>query len=190
MARGNRHYDNLVKTVLEHSESSDWYSAVNEWSIVNVEEDDSMMESCICGKENLRYLFSIKNINNGNVLFPIGSSCIRKFGRSELNEEVVVKEQLFKLLHTIEDSRFLILSAEFFSRKLIQFLYEKGAFRPTVYNHYNPSEDYQFILDMFNKKTALTTSQDRKVAAIILNSIKPFLQEMLQDRIRKHFQEG
>jgi hypothetical protein len=107
-----------------------------------------------------------------------------------LNEEVVVKEQLFKLLHTIEDSRFLILSAEFFSRKLIQFLYEKGAFRPTVYNHYNPSEDYQFILDMFNKKTALTTSQDRKVAAIILNSIKPFLQEMLQDRIRKHFQEG
>jgi hypothetical protein len=117
-------------------------------------------------------------------LYPIGSSCIKKFERADLDEEAAVKEQLFKLLHAIENNRFLTLSSEFFSRKLLRHLYEIGAFKPTQYNNYNPEEDYQFMLDMFNKRSR-TMKQEKKATAIILNSIKPFLYEMLQNKVRR-----
>jgi len=31
-----------------------------------------MQSSCICGKENIKYLFTIKNNINGNSVYPIG----------------------------------------------------------------------------------------------------------------------
>ena len=180
--RNSAYYRNLIQRVIDNSESDIWESAVFEWVIFDWEEDVTLESSCICGKENLRYLFTIRNTLNGNILYPIGSSCIKKFERADLDEEAVVKEQLFKLLHAIENNRFLTLSSEFFSRKLLRHLYEIGAFKPTQYNNYNPEEDYQFMLDMFNKRSR-TMKQEKKATAIILNSIKPFLYEMLQNKV-------
>jgi len=96
-------------------------------------------------------LHTIKNRYNGNLLFPIGSSCIRKFGRKELNSEVKLKEDLFKLLHYIENRDFIVLSSNFFSRRLIDYLFETGAF-DNSYNHYDGYEDYRFFKKMFNKR--------------------------------------
>lgn len=73
--------ERLIKRVIELSQSSDWDTAVAEWEIADCEEDDTLSESCVCGKEHLYYLFTIENAINGNTLFPIGSSCIKKFGR-------------------------------------------------------------------------------------------------------------
>lgn len=182
--RNSAYYRNLIQRVIDNSESDIWESAVFEWEIFDWEEDETLESSCICGKENLRYLFTIRNTLNGNILYPIGSSCIKKFERADLDEEAAVKEQLFKLLHAIENNRFLTLSSEFFSRKLLRHLYEIGAFKPTQYNNYNPEEDYQFMLDMFNKRSR-TMKQEKKETAIILNSIKPFLYEMLQNKVRR-----
>jgi hypothetical protein len=117
-------------------------------------------------------------------LYPIGSSCIKKFDRDDLDEEVAVKEQLFKLLHAIESNSFITLSSDFFSRKLLRYLYNIDAFEATEYNHYDPYNDYQFLLDMFNKRT-VSERQGKKATAIILNSIRPFLQEMLKGKIRR-----
>lgn len=183
MNKNSSYYNNLVQAVLERSEASDWHSAVNEWSIVDVEEDETLSESCVCGKEDLRYLFTIRNDFNGNLLFPIGSSCIKKFQRADLDEEVAVKEQLFRLLHAIERRDFITLSPDYFSRKLLRYLYELDAFEATEYNGFEPYSDYQFLLDMFNKRTR-TLRQEKKASAIILSSIRPFLQEMLRDKIR------
>ncbi|MEG0759703.1 MAG: hypothetical protein RR505_14920, partial [Raoultibacter sp.] len=173
----------LIKTVLRYSDATEWKAAVLEWCIDDVEEDETLQESCICGKENLRYLFTIRNTINGSTLYPIGSSCIKKFERSDLDEEVTVKEQLFKLLHAIESQRFLTLSSDLFSRKLLRHLYEIGAFKPTLYNKFDPYRDYQFMLDMFNKRNR-SERQEKMATAIILNSIKPFLRDMLHDKIR------
>ncbi|MDR2599613.1 MAG: hypothetical protein LBC73_05000 [Oscillospiraceae bacterium] len=181
----NSYFINLIQTVIGLSVAGDWYSAVEEWYLYDVEEDEFLEESCICGKENLRYLFTIRNEYNGNTLFPIGSSCIKKFERSDLNEEVAAKEQLFKLLHAIENNEFLSLSSNLFTRKLLLYLYEIGAFTPTTYNRYNPENDYQFMLDMFNKRNRMTERQENKTTAIILSSIKPFLRKILHDKIRK-----
>lgn len=176
------YYRRLIEAVLRYSDATEWSAAVLEWCIDDVEEDETQQESCICGKENLRYLFTIRNTINGNTLYPIGSSCIKKFERSDLDEEVAVKEQLFKLLHAIEGRNFLTLSSAFFSRKLLRYFYDIGAFKATPYNNFEPYDDYQFMLEMFNKRNR-SDRQEKKATAIILNSVNPFLQDMLKDKI-------
>jgi hypothetical protein len=182
----NTYYNNLISGVIDLSESATWERAVLEWDIVDCEEDEFLESSCVCGKENLRYLFTIENRENGNELFPIGSSCIKKFERSDLSDEASVREQLFRLLHAIENNDFIILSSEFFSRRLLGFLYEADAFDANEYNGYDPEVDYEFLLKMFNKrdKDTISPAQNRKISAIILGSLKPYLKDLLRDKIR------
>ncbi len=177
--------ERLAGTVIALSHSKDWNTAVSEWEIVDCEEDDTHSESCICGKEHLYYLFTIENVVNGNSLFPIGSSCIKKFGRNDLDDEASIREQMFKLYHAVERNQFLSLSPDFFSRKLLKRLYEEGAF-DCDYNDYDGYDDYAFTLKMFNKrdKSTITFNQQKKIRAIIVNSIKPYLQEQLAQKMR------
>lgn len=55
------------------------------------------------------------------------------------------------------------LSSELFSRKLLRWLYEEGAF-DTEYNDYDGEDDYEFMLKMFNKrdKDSISLKQDKK----------------------------
>lgn len=178
------YYNNLLKKVIDASEANDWESAVEEWMIFDCEEDETCSSFCLCGKENLRYLFTIKNRYNGNLLFPIGSSCINKFGRMDLNNETSAYEDMFKLLHAVKDRQFIYLSSELFSRKLLRYLYEEGAF-DNEYNDFDGREDYEFLLKMFNKrdKYSITGRQNAKIRAIIVSSIKPFLIRRLEEKL-------
>lgn len=183
MSEISSNFRKLQDAVILHSEADEWYSAVNEWIINDVEEDETLTECCVCGKEKLHYLFTIRNILNGNTLYPIGSSCIRRFERDDLDEEVDLKVQLFELLHAIEQNEYILLSSNFFSRKLLRYLYDMGAFIESEYNNYDPSRDYQFMVDMFNKRMR-TPRQENKATAIIMSSIRPFLLRMLRNKIR------
>ena len=183
----SKYYNNLINKIIDNSETATWQDAVLEWAVVDCEEDEELLSSCVCGKENLRYLFTIRNVYNRNILYPIGSSCIKKFERNELNYDVSIREQLFKLLHAIENNNYISLSSEFFSRKLIKFLYDSGAFKATIYNNQRPINDYKFLLNMFNKrdKDSISSAQNKKINAIILSSVNPFLMNMLQSKIKK-----
>lgn len=185
MPEQNKYIKTLIKDIIDNSDSNEWYSAVEEWEISDIEEDEQLEHSCICGKEHIRYLFTIENQLNGNTLYPIGSSCIKKLERDDLKDEVIIKEQLFKLLHAIDDNKYLLLSSEFFSRKLLLYLLEIGAFKATKWNDFEPRNDYNFMLDMFNKHT-ITENQSKKVTAIILKSIKPFLQERFAHKTKQN----
>lgn len=46
--------------------------------------------------------------------------------------------------------------------------------------------DYDFMLDMFNQRRALTNAQQRKVKAILLSSIKPFIMNKLKNKNVNH----
>ena len=175
--------ERLIKRVLELSVSENWETAVKEWEIIDCDEDEDRAESCICGKEELYYLFKIRNTKNGNVLYPIGSSCIKKFGREDLDDEAAIREKMFKLYHAIDNNQFISLSTELFSRKILERLYHEGAFN-TEYNHYDGSNDYEFMLKMFNKrdKSSITMSQQKKIRAIIVASIRPYLRQKLADK--------
>lgn len=176
---------NLIMRVLNNSESDIWEEAVMEWDIIDCEEDENCSEICVCGKENIKYLYTIRNKYTGKSLFPIGSSCIQKFDRRDFSEITSLMEEQFKLLHAVEDNEYLSLSTELFSRKLLRWLYEEGAF-DTPYNGYDGEQDFVFMLKMFNKrdKSSITINQDKKIKAIILKAIKPFLKEMLSNKIR------
>ena len=159
-----------------------------EWDIIDCEEDDELESSCICGKENLRYLFVIKNDITGKVLYPIGSSCIKKFNRKDLNEQASISEQLFKLLHAVESGEYISLSTEFFSRKLLAYLYEDGAFTDNEYNNYKSKYKklqvfrLLFLQNICNKDQ-ITPRQHKKIRAIIVASIRPYLKEKLDEKI-------
>lgn len=175
---------NLIMTVIGDSESDVWEGAVTEWEIYDCKEDESCSEECICGKENIKYLYRIRNVINGNTLFPIGSSCIKKFNRTDLKEEVSVREGMFRLLHAVDENKYLSLSSDLFSRRLLKYLYDQGAFN-TEYNNYDGANDYEFMLKMFNKrdKSSITMKQDKKIKAVLLNSVKPFLLETLSEKV-------
>ncbi|MBC2312517.1 hypothetical protein [Listeria booriae] len=172
----------LLRVVMEHSENNDWQDAVQEWEIEDCQEDDNQEESCICGKEQLKYLFTIENKINGKVLTPIGSSCIKKFEREELDELTSINKKLFKLLHAMEKNKYIRLDNEFFTRKLLSYLYTEGAFTTNKYG--TAESSYEFILKMFNKRTDPTPNQDKKIKAIIMNDIRPFLRRILKDKIK------
>lgn len=155
MVEKSQYFKNLIKVVVDNSESKDWKSAVDEWKIIDVVEDEKLEESCICGKEHLRYLFTIKNEENGRKLYPIGRLCIKKIERKELKDEVSIKEQLFKLLHAVEDNEFLQLSSEYFSRKLLHYLYEAGAFKATQWNDNDPKKTINFYVICLTKRREL-----------------------------------
>ena len=78
---------------------------------LDCEIDDSLTESCVCGKEHLRYLFTIRNAENGNELYPIGSTCINKFDRDDLDYEVSVYEDMFRLIRAVENNEYIELSS-------------------------------------------------------------------------------
>ncbi|WP_423363092.1 hypothetical protein [Mycoplasma sp. P36-A1] len=177
--------ENLLKTVIDNSEANNWDSAVLEWDILDCEEDDFNKSSCVCGKENIKYLYSIINTLNNNVIFPIGSTCITKFEREDLNEKTSINEKMFQLLHSIEDGKFISLTSEFFSRKLLTHFYEEGVFQANQYNDFNPEKDYNFMMKMFNKRSEPTVKQARKVRGIIVAAIKPYLEELLEGKIKR-----
>ena len=176
------YYQNLIRRVLDESTTESWGIAVNEWDIVDCEEDEHCTSKCVCGKEKLRYLFTIKNRETDAILYPIGSSCIKKFERNDLDSKVEVQKDMYHLSHAIENGERIELDSNYFSKKLLYTLYEKGAFPDNRYNGNNGHNDYQFMLNMFNKRNKgdITQEQHKKINAIIAFSIKPFLREHLK----------
>ena len=102
MARRSSAYTkNLIEPIVKASVSDRWKTAVLEWDISDCEEDESAETDCMCGHEGIRYLFYIRNRNNGTTFGPIGSECIKKFGRKDLASEVDVQERMFRLYEAI-----------------------------------------------------------------------------------------
>ncbi len=178
--------NNLIKRVLDASFGSTWEEAVLEWEIVDCEEDESCTSICVCGKEKIRYLYTIQNKETGSIIFPVGSSCIQKFQREDLSERAAVMEEMFRLYSAIRRRERIELSSEFFSRRLLFALYKDGAFSPSEYNGYNEYNDYKFLLDMFNKrnKSDITMRQRSKIRGLIAYSIRPYLMAHLKSKER------
>lgn len=172
--------ENLILKIIENSKSNTWEGAVHEWSISDWDEDPEVQETCICGKENIRYLYSIENKYTKKILEPIGSQCIKKFDRDELTEFTIIYEDLFKLRAARKNRKYIELNSNFFTKKLLYFFYEEGVY-DSAYNNFNGKNDYEFMLKMFNKrkKENITDPQQRKIRAIIIKQIIPFVDSQL-----------
>lgn len=175
---------NLINNVVEQSVANTWERAVHEWEIIDCVEDECIEASCVCGKENLRYLYRIENLQNGNNLFPIGSSCIKKFNRKDLNDFTNINESMFKLLRAMKSGKFIELNKDLFTRKLLLYLFEQQVF-DNDFNDFNGEKDYDFMLKMFNKrnKDEISYAQNKKIRAIIMKSIRPYLEKRLAGKM-------
>lgn len=99
---GNLYTDNLIGTVIGLSVADDWEGARREWRIVGCEVDETHSATCVCGKEGLRYVYTIANTETGETLSPIRSSCIKKFEQSDAKEYVgkhYPNQQIVMALH-------------------------------------------------------------------------------------------
>jgi len=88
----------LYEIVSQHSESTLPNEAIREWDIVNDSEQTECTD-CICGHKNIKYTYTIKNRINDKILYPLGSSCIRKFEYQELIDQLTIvtnKNKIFK----------------------------------------------------------------------------------------------
>ena len=68
--------------VVEKSTSDDFNMARLEWRVTRMWKDEST-DDCICGKTGCVHLAEITNKFNGEVLSPIGSSCVEFFWPNE-----------------------------------------------------------------------------------------------------------
>lgn len=173
--------ENLINQVINLSLSSNWEDAVREWNIEDWFDyqftgGDNV---CVCGKEHLRYLYRIRNRNTNEILFPIGSSCINKFGRHELHEQTNLIEDLFRLLEAVNNGEYITLDSNFFSRKILAHLQKENIFTADNFNGFKSDSDYEFLLKMFNKMNAPTSLQQKKINALIYYKIIPYLQRLL-----------
>lgn len=173
-------FHQLVETVEKASVSDDWQGAKSEWDVVDISEDDSLSENCICGQERLKYLYTIENRFNHNVLFPIGSHCINQFNQTAMTTSATVYQKLLALVNAVKDNKFIELNATFFSRGMLKYLYDDGVFKASIYNKNDPYNDYKFLLDMFNKRSDPTSKQQAKINALIMNAIIPYAEQRIK----------
>lgn len=176
----SKYEEQLKQTIIKNSSSQEWNEAVKEWQIIDWREDINKKSVCLCGKCGLKHLFVIHNKKTSSTLEPIGSSCIEKFGRDDLiiqSKEIV---ELYNLLDAIKGKRFITLSKEYFSEKVLDILYHRNAFKPTKYNNMDGSVDYRFMMKMLMKPLKKPTeAQQRKINGIIAFTIIPFLKNEL-----------
>ncbi|MHA7177956.1 hypothetical protein ACX80D_15025 [Arthrobacter sp. Sr24] len=172
-------FETLKRVVESESVAGEFFRAVLEWNVVELEEHPTGEGACVCGQQNLVKMFTIRNHKNGSELFPIGSHCVNHFGREDLNLQVTVFSDLFSLRKSILAGERITLTSEYFSRAVLKWLLDEGAFPADQWNYGNGENDYQFLLDMFNKrnKDELSRKQEAKIYQMLKYKVVPFVRD-------------
>lgn len=162
-------FEDLRNAVIGASRHQSWSDAVDEWEVVGLEEDPNGSGICICGQLGLVKLFTIRNNESRIELYPIGSSCISHFDRSDLNQDVATLTALAKLRSSVQRHEEITLTGDYFSRTLLEYFYDQGVFPDNHWNNNDGWNDYEFLLSMFNKhhRDEITKKQQRKIYVLL-----------------------
>ncbi|MEZ2390208.1 hypothetical protein AB6813_11780 [bacterium RCC_150] len=172
-------FETLKRVVEAESVASDFHHAVHEWSVVELEEHPTGEGECVCGQQNLVKMFTIRNHRNGAELFPIGSHCVNHFGREDLDLQVTVLSDLLSLRKAILEGKRITLTSEYFSRAMLKWPYDEGAFPADQWNDGDAERDYVFLVDMFNKrnKDDISRKQEAKIYMMLKHKVLPFVRD-------------
>lgn len=170
-------FETLKKKIEANSVAGRFYQAVNEWTVTAVEEEPTGDGECICGQQELRYMYTIENPQSGRTLRYIGSTCVQHFESKDLDLQVSVFRELFELQKKFRANKAVEMNADYFSRESLKWLHQEKAFPATQYNGQDGANDYQFLLDMFNKhhKEDITSKQRGKINGLISYQIRPMV---------------
>lgn len=169
MTNSTSNFEALRDAVVGASHCQTWSDAVEEWEVVGLEEDPSGAGICICGQLGLVKLFTIRNNDSLMELYPIGSSCINHFGRSDLNQDVALLSGLAKLRSSFQRREQITLTGDYFSRAMLEYFYNRGVFPDSHWNNNDGWNDYNFLLSMFNKhqRDEITRKQLSKIYVLL-----------------------
>lgn len=160
-------FESLQRQVVDQSAADTGFGARREWRVDNMEVDVDALTKCVCGNHGLKYLYRIVNAVTGYELEPIGSVCITQFENPEMDLEVGELRDLVDLDAAMRRGELNSIHGGGFSRRRIAALYRYGAFDPGPYNRWDGYNDYEFVLDMFNRRNEPTVPQARKLAAVL-----------------------
>lgn len=174
-----RYGKNFLNPIICSSEFEGWKEAAQEWKVIYYGEVEGT--TCICGKEEIKYISGIINCLNGNELFPIGSRCIKKFKSENMNEDINVYKEVFnkiskgisKLRETTDKGESIKFNARLFSEELIRYLNKKGALN---------SSDCQFLLDTLGQRCKKSEKKEQ-INKIIDESIVPYIKGIPQNEM-------
>lgn len=188
IALSNMYFEQLKRTVLSCSKSNVWQEAKNEWHVSGQRLDKSDDDTCVCGYHPITNLYEITNDETGDVLFPIGSVCIKKFESSRMNQGMQVASQMASLM--LHDKKYFasldhLNRSAGFSHKVIDQLYRQHVFPPTKYNHFDPSEERDFMIKMFDRRSDLTFGQKYRLHRDLVDYVYPFLHKQRQQQLSK-----
>jgi len=167
----------LRRAVIDASMADKWKTAVLEWDVASVEEHPTGGGECVCGQTNLLWMYTITNETAGTALFPIGSTCVNHFERTDLNQQIAVFRKLVQLRGAAQLGKHITLTTEYFSRAVLDYLYDAGVFTDDVYNHGDGWNDWDFMRKMFGvrDKTTINRKQRWKIRMLLDNKIVPFV---------------
>ncbi|TFC94021.1 MULTISPECIES: hypothetical protein [Cryobacterium] len=167
----------LRRAVADASTASKWKTGILEWEVTSVEEHPTSEGECVCGQTNLLWMYTITNTDNGAELFPIGSTCVNHFERTDLNRQIAVFRKLVDIRSAAREGRQIALTAEYFSRAVLDYLYDVGVFTPDQYNENDGWNDWEFLRKMFGvrDKTDISPKRQRKIRKILDQKIVPFV---------------
>lgn len=169
----------LAEKVVELSHNKSLEGALLEWDIDDFWEDQDHKTQCLCGHEGLRCCYGIKNRLTGESLKPIGSTCITKFGNSNLSSQLRFYAMLRKLLLAYESREWIELSTEYFSKPFIEWLGSQGCFEKNEYNNFDPWNDVSFLTSRFGKNKYPSAGEKKKIFALVSKQIIPFAKQLL-----------
>jgi hypothetical protein len=174
-------FQTLRRAVINASVADRWKAAVLEWEVASVEEHPTSEGECVCGQTNLLWMYTVTNTANGSELFPIGSTCVNHFERSDLNQQVAVFRKLVELRAALREGKQIALTTDYFSRAVLDYLYDAGVFTPDQYNGGDGWGDWDFLRTMFgvHDKTTISTKRQWKIRKLLDQKVIPFV---LNDR--------
>jgi len=181
---GTSNFQVLRQAVIDVSTADRWKSALLEWEVTSVEEHPTSDGECVCGQTNLLWMYTITNTGTGQELFPIGSSCVNHFGRTDLNQQVAVFQKLVDLRNAARAGERITVATEHFSRAVIDYLYESGAFTPDQYNHFDGWNDWHFLRTMFGRRDKSTIEARHRWRAKKLIELKVIPFVLADERLR------
>jgi hypothetical protein len=170
-------FEALRRAVIAASVADQWKTAVLEWEVESVEKHPTGEGECVCGQTNLLWMYTITNEAADTALFPIGSTCVNHFERTELNQQIAVFQKLVQLRSTAQEGTHITLTKEHFSRAVIDYLYDAGVFPDDEYNQGDGWNDWEFLRKMFGvrDKTTINRKQRYKIRILLDRKIIPFV---------------
>lgn len=131
--KSSGNFNRLRDEVVRRSRATSFSDAAKEWDVISI--CDCPGETCVCGHEDIRWCYRIRNRVTGEELYPIGDRCIRHFGSKAMAQTATAFRDVYAV--GIESAATLRRTMPIrrrdggrFTRRAIDSLLLAGALRP------------------------------------------------------------